>query len=137
MVEALRVAELDHDYSRLHALADRLALPIDGWLAPGERELIRGIDFDPPPGTFLKSLRAKATARGVRLNGRATTGSVWVRPTLSPAQKQRRERFPERYPGWADRWTGHVESDEAPIRPWVGAETRTSVTARHPSSGTR
>ncbi|MEV5778391.1 hypothetical protein AB0L49_45555 [Streptomyces antimycoticus] len=35
-VEALRVAELDRDYNRLHALADRLALPIDGWLAPGE-----------------------------------------------------------------------------------------------------
>lgn len=34
-VEALRAAELEHDYSRLHALADRLALPIEEWLSPG------------------------------------------------------------------------------------------------------
>ncbi|MEU6310232.1 GNAT family N-acetyltransferase [Streptomyces sp. NPDC047014] len=119
-VEALRAAELDHEYSGLHALADRLALPVDDWLAPGERELVRGIDFTSPPGAFLRFLRVKAKARGVRLNGRATPGSVWVRPTLPPAEKQKRERFPERYPEWEDRWTGYVEQDGAPVRPWVG-----------------
>ncbi|WP_055711797.1 GNAT family N-acetyltransferase [Streptomyces torulosus] len=119
-VDALRVAELKHDYSGLHALADRLALPIDEWLSPGERELIRGVDFDPPPGVFLKFLRAEATKRGLRLNGRATAGSVWVRPTLSAAQKQIREMLPEQYPGWVDRWTGYIESEDAPFRPWVG-----------------
>ncbi|MFG2831160.1 GNAT family N-acetyltransferase [Streptomyces sp. NPDC048434] len=119
-VEALRAAELEHNYSGLHALADRLALPVDKWLAPGERELIRGVDFDSPPGVFLKFLRAKATKFGLRLNGRATAGSVWVRPTLPAAQKQIREMFPEQYPGWVDRWTGYVESDDAPFRPWVG-----------------
>ncbi|MFF4490984.1 GNAT family N-acetyltransferase [Streptomyces sp. NPDC001544] len=119
-VEALRVAELDHDYSRLHRLADRMALPVDDWLAPGERELVRGVDFDSAPGAFLGFLRAKANERGLRLNGRATAGSVWVRPTLPAAEKQMRERFPERYPGWVDRWTGYVESEDAPLRPWVG-----------------
>jgi hypothetical protein len=97
-VEALRVAELDRDYSRLHALADRLALPIDDWLAPGERELIRGVDFDAPPGAFLTFLRGKAKVHGVRLNGRATAGSVWVRQTPAPFEKQIRERYPDRYP---------------------------------------
>ncbi|WP_369271124.1 GNAT family N-acetyltransferase [Streptomyces sp. R11] len=121
-IEALRVAELDNKYSRLHALADRLALPVDDWLAPGERELIRGIDFDAPPGAFLRFLRGKAKGRGVRLNGRATAGSVWVRPTLSPVEKQIRERYPDRYPGWVDRWTGYVEPEDAPIRPWVGGQ---------------
>ncbi|QLH21838.1 GNAT family N-acetyltransferase [Streptomyces sp. Rer75] len=119
-VEALRVAELDHDYSRFHTLADRLTLPIDEWLAPGERELIRGVHFNAPPGAFLRFLRGKAKKCGVRLNGRATAGSVWVRPTLSPFEKQLREEFPEQYPGWVDRWTGYAESEEAPIRPWVG-----------------
>ncbi|WP_327255799.1 hypothetical protein [Streptomyces sp. NBC_01244] len=119
-VEALRLAEIDHDYGELHALADRLALPVDDWLAPGERELIRGIDFDAPPHAFLRFLRGKAKKYGVRLNGRATAGSVWVRPTLPSAQKQIREMFPAQYPGWVDRWTGYVESDDAPFRPWVG-----------------
>ncbi|MFF8608426.1 GNAT family N-acetyltransferase [Streptomyces sp. NPDC015346] len=93
---------------------------MDDWLAPGERELIRGVDFDAPPNAFLKFLRGKAKQCGVSLNGRATAGSVWVRPTLSSAQKQIREMFPEQYPGWVDRWTGYVDSDDAPIRPWVG-----------------
>ncbi|MGD3111335.1 hypothetical protein [Streptomyces sp. YGL11-2] len=119
-VEALRVAELDRDYTMLHALADRLALPIDDWLAPGERELVRGVDFGSPPAAFLRFLRGKAKGCGVRLNGRATAGSVWVRPTLSSAERQRREMFPDRSPGWADRWTGYVESGESPIRLWAG-----------------
>jgi hypothetical protein len=135
-VEALRVAELDHDYSRLHALADQLALPLDDWLAPGERELTRGVDFDAPPRAFLRFLRGKADVRGLRLNGRTTAGSVWVRPTLSSIEKQIRERFSERYPGWVDRWTGYVESSQMmrPSGPGWAAETRISVTVRHPSS---
>ncbi|MFE2049704.1 GNAT family N-acetyltransferase [Streptomyces sp. NPDC059459] len=119
-VEALRVAELKRDYSRLHKLADNLALPLDNWLAPGERELIRGIDFDAPPRAFLRFLQGKAKKWGLRINGRATAGSVWVRPTLSSVEKQIRERHPERYPGWVDRWTGYVEPEDAPSRPWVG-----------------
>ncbi|MFF0204795.1 GNAT family N-acetyltransferase [Streptomyces sp. NPDC005017] len=119
-VEAWRTAELEHNYSGLHALADRLALPVDEWLAPGERELIRGVDFESPPAVFLRFLRAKAAKSGLRLNGRATAGSVWVRPTLPAAQKEIREMFPQQYPGWVDRWTGYVESDDAPLRPWVG-----------------
>jgi len=123
-VEALRSAELDQDYRQLHTLADRLALPVHGWLAPGERELVRGIDFVSPPGAFLRFLRGKAKKHGVRLNGRATPGSVWVRPTLSPAEKQRREMYPDQHPAWMDRWTGYVDPDDAPIRPWVGSRAQ-------------
>lgn len=119
-VEGLRLAELDHDYSGLHALAKQMALPLDAWLAPGERELIRGIDFTPSPRTFLRFLRGKAKGQGLHLNGRSTAGSVWVRPTLPPFQKQLRETFREQYPGWVDRWTGHIDPEDAPVRPWVG-----------------
>ncbi|MFJ3575882.1 GNAT family N-acetyltransferase [Streptomyces rubiginosohelvolus] len=119
-VEALRGAELDHDYSGLAALAGRLTLPVEDWLAPGERELLRGVDFHSPPAVFLRFLRGKARRSGLRLNGRATAGSVWVRPTLPAAEKQLREMFPEQYPGWLDQWSGHVECDDAPYRPWVG-----------------
>jgi GNAT superfamily N-acetyltransferase len=119
-LKALRVAELDHDYSKLHALAARMALPIDDWLAPGERELVRGIDFTSPPTAFLRFLRGKAKEHGVRLNGRVTAGSVWIRPTLPRDVKIIREAFPERYPGWVDRWSGHVEPESARYRPWVG-----------------
>ena len=36
-------AELDGDVSALHAMSLRLALPVDDWLAPGERLLRRGV----------------------------------------------------------------------------------------------
>ncbi|QEV21147.1 GNAT family N-acetyltransferase [Streptomyces alboniger] len=121
-LKALRVAEFNHDYGMFRALADEMALPVDDWLAPGERELVRGVDFDPPPRVFLRFLRRKAKLHGVRLNGRATAGSAWVRPTLSPVEKQLREELPERYPGWVDRWSGHVEPDGMPVRPWVGGQ---------------
>lgn len=122
-IAALSAAELEHDYSKLRILRDRAALPIDDWLAPGERELLRGVDFDTTPGAFLELLRHKAKDRGLRLNGRATAGSVWVRPTLTPAEKQKRELHPEEYPGWVDRWTGYAEPEDAPVpvRPWVGS----------------
>ncbi|MYW18561.1 hypothetical protein GT039_24035 [Streptomyces sp. SID2955] len=123
-VEALRLAELDRDYSGLQSLADRLALPVTDWLAPGERELVRGTDFVSPPAAFLRFLRGKAREHGVRLNGRATAGSVWVRPTLSPDERRIREANPERYPGWVDLWTGHVEAEDAPLRPWVGGRSQ-------------
>ncbi|GGQ90591.1 GNAT family N-acetyltransferase [Kitasatospora griseola] len=97
-----------------------MALPIDRWLDPGERQLVRGIDFDPAPQIFLRYLRAKAARHGLRLNGRAEAGSVWVRPTLPPIQKMIREAHPEQHPGWVDRWSGHQEAGETPWRPWVG-----------------
>ncbi|MEU6719601.1 GNAT family N-acetyltransferase [Nonomuraea sp. NPDC046802] len=131
-VEALRSAELHHDYSGLHTLADQLALPVEDWLAPGERELIRGADFSVPPGVFLNFLRGKAKKSGLRLNGRATRGSVWVCPTLPLAEKLRRERFPERYPGWVDRWTGYVEPEDTPLRPWVGGREQNLSLGAHP-----
>ncbi|MFF2012986.1 hypothetical protein ACFVWY_28470 [Streptomyces sp. NPDC058195] len=42
-------AELDHDYSGLDALATRLELPLDNWLDPGEKELVRGLRFHTLP----------------------------------------------------------------------------------------
>ncbi|MGW5099196.1 GNAT family N-acetyltransferase [Streptomyces sp. NPDC004100] len=119
-IEALRVAEIEHEYGQLHALADQLKLPIEKWLSPGERELVRGIDFQSPPQAFLNFLRGQSKRRGLRLNGRATAGSVWVRPTLPPIQKTIREMYRDQYPGWVDRWSGYVESEDAPVRPWVG-----------------
>ncbi|MFJ4672792.1 GNAT family N-acetyltransferase [Kitasatospora purpeofusca] len=118
--EALRTAELDQNYQALHDLSEQLALPVDKWLGPGERELLRGTDFSPPPAVFLRFLRAQASHRGLRLNGRAEAGSVWVRPTLPASQKRLREAFPDRYPGWVDHWSGHVEPDDTAWRPWVG-----------------
>ena len=79
-VAALQSAELDADVSGLEALCGELALPIAEWLSPGEHYLRRGVDFDPTPRSFLGFLRAKAKERGLRLNGRADEGGVWVRP---------------------------------------------------------
>ncbi|MGW4905947.1 GNAT family N-acetyltransferase [Streptomyces sp. NPDC004270] len=119
-VEALRLAEIEHEYGQLHALADHLKLPIEEWLSPGERELVRGVDFNSTPEAFLNFLRGKSSKLGLRLNGRATAGSVWVRPTLPSIQKAIREMHREKYPEWVDKWSGYAESEDAPVRPWVG-----------------
>ncbi|WP_433464105.1 hypothetical protein [Spirillospora sp. CA-128828] len=119
-VEALCAAELDGDFSKLDALATKLALPVDDWLAPGERLLRRGVDFDARPSTFLRFLRAKARNEGLRLNGRATPEGVWVRPQLSATGRLQRMTFPEQYVDRPDRWTGAAPA-EGPWRPY---ETR-------------
>jgi len=49
-VDALRSAELDHDPTKLDALAQALPLPVDDWLAPGERQLL---GYSPPSDTSL------------------------------------------------------------------------------------
>ncbi|MFJ4679265.1 hypothetical protein [Kitasatospora sp. NPDC088783] len=127
---ALQSAELDHDYRALYDLADKLALPLDDWLAPGERQLLRGVDFSSSPQAFLEFLRAEADEQGLRLNGRAEPGSVWVRPTLDPQVKRLREAHPEQFPGWTDRWTGH--RDDAPRRPLGGGQGSRSAVASEP-----
>lgn len=38
--------------------------------------MVRGVDFTPPPGLFLRFLQGKAEKCGVRLNGRATSASA-------------------------------------------------------------
>lgn len=110
-VDALRSAELDHDSARLDALAEALALPVDDWLAPGERQLLRGIDFDVRPTVFLHFLRGKAKAQGLKLNGRATPDSVWVRPQLTGSERLSRQAFPEQYTDRPDRWSNASSSD--------------------------
>lgn len=69
-MEALRTAEVDRNYQPLEALAGKLTPPLDEWLAPGERILRRGVDFHCSPARFLHNLRALASRRGLRLNGR-------------------------------------------------------------------
>jgi hypothetical protein len=82
VAEALRAAELDEDFSELEGLATRLALPIDDWLAPGERLLRCGIDFQARPSAFLRFLRAKARSWDLRLNGaRCLMACGFVRST--------------------------------------------------------
>ncbi|WP_030443113.1 hypothetical protein [Actinoplanes subtropicus] len=117
VVEVLRAVELDADLSGLEAMVGRLALPLDEWLAPGERLLRRGADFDARPTTFLRFLRHAARRQGLRLNGRATAAGVWVRPQLSPAERLSRAAFPEEYRDRPDRWTD-APQDERPWRPF-------------------
>ncbi|WP_203794764.1 hypothetical protein, partial [Actinoplanes derwentensis] len=104
-VSALRAAEEARDGSKLDSLATQLALPIDDWLSPGERQLRRGVDFDARPHTFLRFLRAKAHQQGLRLNGRATPSGVWIRPQLSRIEQLSRAAFPEEYVDRPDRWS--------------------------------
>lgn len=84
-VEALRDAELKGNLEGLSRLTDRLTVPFDEWLAPGNRELRRGIDFHCTPNHLLRVLRNKAKDRGIRVNGRAELDRVTVDPT-PPAQ---------------------------------------------------
>jgi hypothetical protein len=119
-VHALRAAEEDRDGSRLDDLASQLALPIDDWLSPGERQLRRGVDFDARPHTFLRFLRAKAHQQGLRLNGRATPSGVWIRPQLSRIEQLSRAAFPEQYADRPDRWSSTPRTDG----PWRPLEDR-------------
>lgn len=121
-IDALRSAELDHDPAKLDALAQALALPVDDWLAPGERQLVRGIDFDVRPTVFLRFLRGKASAQRLRLNGRATVDGVWVRPQLTATERLSRQAFPEQYTDRPDRWSDAAPSDS----PWRPFEQRRS-----------
>lgn len=122
-VAALRSAELDHDPAKLDALAEALALPVDDWLAPGERQLVRGIDFDGRPTAFLRFLRGKARGQGLRLNGRATLDGVWVRPQLTTTERLSRQAFPEHYTDRPDRWSDAAPSN-SPSRPYEQQRSR-------------
>lgn len=107
--EALRIAEQDGDFTGLRTLTARLAIPLERWLAPGERELRQGVDFVAAPTTFLAFLRAAAKSRGIRLNGRAVPGAVWVRPQTAEDHA--------RPAGTQD----HQGAEDLPRRPYVGA----------------
>lgn len=124
--EALRAAEMDDDVTGLDTLTTRLAIPLDSWLAPGERQLRRGIDFSGPPSALLKFLRHRAKARGLRLNGRAVPGAVWVRPDMPPAHRHLRTELPDQFAHWADPapYAEHRDQDDEPARPYVGGRTQ-------------
>lgn len=126
--EALRAAEIDGDVHELDVLAEALKVPLDDWLAPGERELRRGVDFAATPSAFLQFLRGKARARGLRLNGRAVPGAIWVRPQMPPLRRELRSRYPADYADYADPtlYVDHRDSDSVPLRPYVGARAQTT-----------
>lgn len=120
--EALRTAEMEGDVTPLEALTTKLAIPLDQWLAPGERQLRRGIDFAGSPSGVLTYLRQRASARGLRLNGRAVPGGVWVRPQMPAANRELRAQIPSQLAAWADPAL-YAESqidDDGPMRPYVG-----------------
>jgi hypothetical protein len=122
---ALRAAEMDGDYSGLGALTAELTVPLDEWLGPGERELRRGVDFTASPTAFLKFLRAKADQRGLRLNGRAVPGAVWVHPQMPATAAELRSRYPDRFGHYPDptAYAGHADEEDTAYRPYVGARS--------------
>lgn len=131
--EALRAAEMEGDVTGLDALTAALAVPLDQWLRPGDRELRRGVDFSATPTAFLTFLRAKARERGLRLNGRAIPGAVWVRPEMPAASVELRTRYPDQFAHYPDPalYADHphqADDQESPERPYVGA--RSSGSAR-------
>jgi len=77
-VEALREVEMDGSTQKLASLAERLKMPLDAWLAPGERSFRRGADYTIRSSRFLQLLRLLAGDYHVRVKGRAEEGSVRV-----------------------------------------------------------
>lgn len=122
--QALRAAELEGDLSGIGALTSRMAVPLDAWLAPGERELRQGIDFWTSPTAFLRYLRGRADARGLRLNGRAVAGAVWVRPTMPLSRREILREFPDQFTAYTDPapYEHHEWSEDEPVRPEVDRE---------------
>lgn len=122
--KALRAAELEGDLTGIGALTSQMAVPLDAWLAPGERELRQGIDFWTSPTAFVKYLRAQANARGLRLNGRALPGAVWVRPTMPRSRRELLREFPDQFKSYTDPapYEQHEWSEDDPVRPEVDRE---------------
>jgi hypothetical protein len=60
---ALQAAEMDGDVTGLNALTEKLTLPLDDWLAPGERALVQGATSRAGPlGSSSSSARPPATS---------------------------------------------------------------------------
>ncbi|MGC0334850.1 hypothetical protein RKD23_007840 [Streptomyces sp. SAI-170] len=77
---AIRFGEICDSFSRPSRYAPIRQLPVDDWLAPGERELLHGVDFHAPPAVTLRLLRGKARRSGLHLNSRATAGRCGCAP---------------------------------------------------------
>jgi hypothetical protein len=110
---------MDGDVTGLETLTVTLAVPLDDWLAPGERQFRRGIDFTGPPTSMLQFLRHRAEASGLRLNDRAVPGAVRVRPDMPPAHRLMRGAHPDEFPRWADPapYAEHQGLGDEPARP--------------------
>jgi hypothetical protein len=97
-VEALRAAELRADYQPLHALGDAVKVPYEQWLAPGERVLVRGVDYDTTTAAFCRYLRHHGKRADLRMNVRAEGDTVRIRPVPTRRARVLHEYDPEEYP---------------------------------------
>lgn len=97
-VEALRSAELHADYQPLHALGDAVKVPYEQWLTPGERFLVRGVDYDTTTSAFRRYLRHLGKRANVRMNIRAEGDMVRIRPVPTQSARALHDYDPERHP---------------------------------------
>ncbi|MDX3708787.1 hypothetical protein PV733_07335 [Streptomyces europaeiscabiei] len=97
-VEALCAAELHADYQLLLAIGDEVKVPHEQWLTPGERVLVRGVDYDTTTSAFRSYLRHHGKRADLRMNIRAEGDTVRIRPVPNQGARVRHEYDPENYP---------------------------------------
>ncbi|MFD4723168.1 hypothetical protein ACFWOY_32475 [Streptomyces sp. NPDC058423] len=97
-VEALRAAELHDNYHLLHALGDAVKVPYEQWLTPGERVLVRGIDYDTTTSAFRRYLRHHGKRADLRMNVRVEGDAVRVRPVPTQSARLLHEYDPLQHP---------------------------------------
>lgn len=97
-VEALRAAELHANYQPLYALGDAVKVPYEQWLTPGERVLVRGIDYDTTTVAFCRYLRHHGKRANLRMNVRAERDTVRIRPVPTQTARLLHEHDPENHP---------------------------------------
>lgn len=97
-VEALCAAELHADYRPLHALGEAVKVPYEQWLAPGERVLVRGVDYDTTTAAFCRYLRHHGKRADLRMNVRAEGDRVRIRPVPTRRAHVLHEYDPKEYP---------------------------------------
>lgn len=97
-VEALRAAELHANYRPLYALGDAVKVPYEQWLAPGERVLVRGIDYDTTTSAFRRYLRHHGKRADLRMNVRVEGDTVRIRPVPTQTARALHEYNPDKHP---------------------------------------
>jgi translation initiation factor IF-1 len=97
-VEALRAAELHANYQPLHTLGDAVKVPYEQWLAPGERVLVRGTDYDTTTAAFRRYLRHHGKRADLRMNVRVEGDTVRIRPVPTQRARVLHEYDPEKHP---------------------------------------
>jgi hypothetical protein len=97
-VEALRAAELHANYHPLYALGDAVKVPYEQWLAPGERVLVRGIDYDTTTSAFRRYLRHHGKRADLRMNVRVEGDTIRIRPVPTQTARLLHEYNPDKHP---------------------------------------